>query len=208
MYEDCLKCKKLGSPCDGPNFFAMSTAELVEWCNARRKQIGLTYDRIADETHLSKGTVSGFFSGGHADYRLETIRPILHLLVGGEWGDSPCADPTDDERAGYEARITRMEEELRWRDDKIAQLQKNNDAMQTLITNTNARNEQDKDFLRSQIKAKNKTIAILASLLGICVLFIVAALIIDRTNSDIGFFWLESWFKPNSIIEVFNIWRT
>lgn len=208
MYENCLQCKKLGSPCDGPNFLAMNTAELVEWCNARRKQLSLTYDRIAELTNLSKGTVSGFFNATHADYRLETIRPILKLLVGGEWGDSPCADPTDTERAGYEARITHLEGEIAWRDDKIQHLTKNGEAMQMLITNSNARNAQDKDFLRSQIKNKNKTIVILSVSLAICLLLIITALIIDRVNGEIGFFWLESLFKPNGIIEVFNSWRT
>ena len=201
MYENCLQCKKLGSPCDGPNFLAMNTAELVEWCNARRKQLSLTYDRIAELTNLSKGTVSGFFNATHADYRLETIRPILKLLVGGEWGDSPCADPTDTERAGYEARIAHLEGEIAWRDDKIQHLTRNGEAMQTLITNTNARNEKDKAFQR-------KAIVILSVLLAICLLVIIAALIVDRLNGDIGFFWLESLFKPNGIIEVFNSWRT
>lgn len=201
MYEDCLKCKKLGAPCDGPNFLAMSTAELVEWCNARRKQVGLTYERIEREIGISKGTIAGFFGGGHADYRLETIRPILRLLVGGEWGDCPCADPSTDERARYEARIAHLEGEIAWRDDKIQHLTRNGEAMQTLITNTNARNEKDKAFQR-------KAIVILSVLLALCLLVIITALIIDRLNGDIGFFWLESLFKPNGIIEVFNSWRT
>ena len=51
MYEKCLECKKLGNPCDGPNFMAMGTAELIEWCNNRRKQIpGMTYDKIVEIT--------------------------------------------------------------------------------------------------------------------------------------------------------------
>ena len=134
MYEKCLTCNKIGITCDGPNFMAMGTAELIEWCNNRRKQIpGMTYDRIAEATGLSKGTVSGFFGGTHADYRIETIRPILKLLVGGEWDDNPCADPTTSERAGYEERIRQLENEIAWRDDKIQHLQKTNASLETLV---------------------------------------------------------------------------
>ena len=195
MYEKCLTCNKIGITCDGPNFMAMGTAELIEWCNNRRKQIpGMTYDRIAEATGLSKGTVSGFFGGTHADYRIETIRPILKLLVGGEWDDNPCADPTTSERAGYEERIRQLENEIAWRDDKIQHLQKTNASLETLVANTNARYTQDKDFLREQIRNRNKTIAVLATCLGICLLVIIGALVIDRINPEIGFFWLRSWF--------------
>lgn len=209
MYEKCLECKKLGNPCDGPNFMAMNTEDLIHWCNERKKQLpGLTYDRIMEQTGLSKGTISGFFKGTHADYRIETIRPILKLLVGGEWEDSPCGDPVSDERAAYEEKIHQLEKDIVWHEDKIKTLEKNNEAMQTLITNTNARNTQDKDFLRGQIKSKNRAIVILSVSLAVCLLVIIAALIIDRTNGEIGFFWLESLFKPHSIKEMLQQWRT
>ena len=209
MYEKCLECKKLGNPCDGPNFMAMPTEDLIHWCNARKKQLpGLTYDRIVEKTGLSKGTISGFFTGTHADYRIETIRPILKLLIGGEWEDSPCGDPTAEERHQYEEKLRQLEADIAWREDKIQHLQKNNESLQTLITNTNIRNTQDKDFLRSQIKSKNKAIVVLSVSLAICLLVIITALIIDRTNSGIGFFWLESLFKPHGINEILQQWRT
>lgn len=197
MYEDCLKCKKLGAPCDGPNFLAMSTAELVEWCNTRRKQAGLTYDRIADETGLSKGTVSGFFGGGHADYRLETIRPILKLLVGGEWGDSPCADPTDNERASYEAKIEHLNGEISWRNDKIQHFTDNAAFLKEQLANE-----------RGTVKTLKKALISVSVALGISLLVIITALIVDRLNGDIGFFWLEGLFNPHGITETFQQWRT
>ena len=199
MYDECLKCAKIGNPCDGPNFLAMCTADLIDWCNARRKQFPhMTYDWIAAETGLSKGTVYGFFGGTHADYRLETIRPILKLLVGGEWGDSPCADPGDSERVAYEERIKGLENEIKRRDDTIQHLEgqvkhyaDSDKAMQTLIANTNARHTTDKDFLRDQIKSKSRTIRWLTAALVACGLVIIGALIVDRLNPEIGYFWVD-----------------
>lgn len=209
MYEKCLECKKLGNPCDGPNFMAMSTEDLIHWCNERKKQLpGLTYDRIVEQTGLSKGTVSGFFKGTHTDYRIETIRPILKLLVGGEWEDSPCGDPTAEERHHYEEKIHQLEAEIAWRDDKIKHLTNNYESMTTLIANTNKRNKEQTDFLQHAVGNKNRTILVLAILLALCLGVIIAALIIDRLNSDIGFFWLESLIKPHGINEIIQQWRT
>lgn len=204
MYEKCLNCNKIGINCDGPNFMTMGTAELIEWCNARRKQLpGLTYDKIVEATGLSKGTVSGFFGGTHADYRIETIRPILKLLVGGEWDDKPCADPTASERAAYEERIRQLEAAIEWRDDKIQHLQKNNASMETLITNTNKRNTEEQNFLREQIKGRNKAVVILSIFLGLSLFTIIAALVIDRLNPNIGFFWLGSLIDRSGFVKHF-----
>lgn len=193
MYEECLKCKRIGNSCDGPNFLALGTADLIEWCNARRKQLpGMTYDRIADETGLSKGTVSGFFAGTHADYRLETIRPILKLLVGGEWSENPCADPTDNERAKYEEKIRQFESDIAWRDDKIQHFKEQNARLQDELADKTKRHHESQEFMRSEMKRKNKSIAVLATFLGISLFVIIAALVIDRLNPEIGFFWLKS----------------
>lgn len=200
MYEKCLNCSKIGVSCDGPNFMAMTTADLIEWCNARRKQLpGLTYDRIVELTGLSKGTVSGFFGGTHADYRIETIRPILKLLVGGEWDDNPCADPTVSEKAAYEAEIEKLKTSIVWHEDKIKDLKEKNASLELLVKNNNTRATADKAFLQEQIKSKNTAILILSISLAVVLLVIIAALIVDRLDPSIGFFWLEGLFHPQSV---------
>lgn len=163
MYEECLKCSKLGNPCDGPNFIAMKSADLIAWCNARRKQIpGLTYDRIAEKTGLSKGTVSGFFGGTHADYRLETVRPILEQLLGGRWEDSPCADPAESERAAYEARIRKLEQELELHKEKLSHYMERVE-----------HHKENAAYLKEQIRGKNRSLAVLGTLLCMALVGIV-----------------------------------
>ncbi len=191
-YEKCLTCKQLGDTCDGPNFLAMDAVELGQWCDEKRKQIpGLTYDKLATDTDLSKSAVYGFLHGAHTDYRLETIRPIVRRITGGKWDDNPCGNLTNSERAQMEEKVRALEAEIRWRDDKIQDLKHNFASMQTLIANTNARAVQDKDFLRSQIRNRNKTCTVLSVFLGITLAVIIAALIVDRMNEDIGFFWMD-----------------
>ena len=194
-YEKCLTCKQLGEACDGPNLLLMDAKELGQWCDElRKKRPGATYDKTAAETKVSKTAVYSFLTGAHADCRLETARPIAGWLIGGSCEGNPCGNVTNSEKAAYEERIRQLEDGIRWRDDKIQHLQNSNKSMETLITNTNKRNTQDKDFLRSQITSRNKSIAVLGTLLGICVLVIIGALVIDRINPDVGFIWLRGLF--------------
>ena len=208
-YEKCLSCDQLGTSCDGPNLLAMETIDLGLWCNELRKDTpGMTYDKIAAETELSKSAVRDFLTGKHDDCSMRTARTIAKYITKGKWDDNPCGNLTNSEKAAYEERIRQLEKDKVWHEDKIQHLQKQLADLQTLITNTNTRTTQDKDFLRGQIKSKNKTIVILSVCLAICLLVIITALIIDRTNSGVGFFWLESLFKPHSINEIIQQWRT
>lgn len=192
MYENCLKCDHLGKDCDGPNFIAMEPHQLADWCISRKEQFPhLTFDKISDLTHVSKSTVNGFFNKKHEDYYYNNIRKIVELLLDGEWDDNPCAIPPDTERAELMKKIEHLEETAKWRDEKIADLQNTNAQLQTLVANTNARYTKDKDFLRS-------IIIVLAICFGICLLVIIGALVIDRLNPDIGFFWLRGWFGDDS----------
>lgn len=215
MYETCVNCPKIGVSCDGPNFVAMSAAELISWCKARKAFLGLSNQRIAELANVSKGTVDGLLAAAHADFRYETIRPVLKALIGGNWSGDPCPDPSANERAHYEEKIRQLEEGIAWRDDKIQHLMNSNHSMETLIANTNKRNEEQQQSMHRLLderykflKRKDKCIVILSVLLGLCVLTIITALIIDRLNGDIGFFWLDGLLKPHSITETFQQWRT
>ena len=196
MYSECVTCEKLGVSCDGPNFVAMPAAELMNWCKARKAHLGLSNQKLADLANMSKGTVDGLLANAHADFRYESIRPMLKVLVGGDWNGVPCPDPTSSERAAYEEKIRKLEDDMKWRDATIARLEKTNTSLETLVANTNARYTKDKDFLRSELTRKNRTIAILATLFGLCLALIIAALVVDYMNDNIGYFWLRGLLFP------------
>jgi len=198
-YKDCLDCNQLGKTCDGPNTITMETYELGLWCNElRKRKPWMTYDWIHNETGVSKTAVHDFLTGERKDFRRETFRPIVRCVIGGDWSNNPCGNVTNTEKAAFEETIRQLEHEISWRDDKIQHLQGSNQSMTTLITNTNARYTSDKAFLQDQIKSKNKTIVILASCLGVSLLLIITALIVDRFNPDIGFIWLRGLFHTGT----------
>lgn len=218
-YEKCLSCEQLGKTCDGPNLLAMETVDLGLWCNELRKD---SYEKIAAETELGKTTVSDFLKGKHEDCNMRTARTIAKYVTRGKWDDNPCGNLTTAERAAYEEKIRQFEADIAWRDDKITHLTQQKTDMQTLITNTNKRHDEENarhaeelKLLHKQLddryyflKRKDKVIVILSVLLGLSVATIIAALIIDRLNNDMGFFWLESLLKPSGITEIIQQWMT
>lgn len=166
-YEKCLDCKQLGETCDGPNFLAMDGSELGLWCDIKRKQnAGLTYDKIAAQTGLSKSAVYNFMHGKHPDYRIETVRPIVKIVTGGKWDDNACGNVSNSEKAQYETQ-------RQWHEDKIQH-----------ITTENK-------ILYTSLKRKDKYITLLAIALAICLIAIVGSLLIDYLNNNVGFFWID-----------------
>lgn len=199
MYSECLKCEKIGVSCDGPNFVAMSTQELLTWCKARKEHLHLSNARLAEMSGMPKGTIDRLFAGEHTDVRFETIRPLLKALTGGAWSGNPCAAQQEDE--ALRKKVQELEKELRLRDESIAHLKDNYSSMTTLVANTNKRHEEQLKFLRDEIKRKNKVMVILAVIMSLALLYILITLIIDRTDPSKGFWWLEGILRlPHSIV--------
>ncbi len=205
MYSECLKCEKIGVSCDGPNFVAMSTQELLTWCKARKEFLRLSNARLSELTGgmLPKGTIDRLLSGEHTDVRFETIRPMLKALTGGAWSGNPCAAPQEDD--ALRKKVQELEHELRQRDESIAHLKDNYTSMTTLVANTNKRHEEQLNFLRGEIKRKNKFVTALAVLATLALLYIIITLIIDLADPARGLYWLDGLLHlPQGIIEQFG----
>ncbi len=200
MYSECLNCPKIGVTCDGPNFFAMSTPELLAWCKARKAELRISNARLAELSGTPKGTIDRLFAGEHVDFRYESIRPLLKALTGGAWSGNPCAAPEEDET--LQKKIQELEAEITKRDESIRQYKKNYDDLTTLVANTNKRHEEQLHFLRGEIKRKNKFVTGLAILSVLALLYIIVTLVVDLADPSQGFYWLEGLLHlPQSIIE-------
>lgn len=200
MHEFCATCTKVGVSCRGPRLEKMTGEEAIALCKARKAFLHLSNQQIADRAHMSKGTIDGLFAAAHTDFRFETIRPVWNVLFGGDMPDDACNDLTDSERSAYEEKIRQLEKSVVWHEDKIQDqketikdLREKNAALELLVKNNNARMTKDKEFLQEQIHNKNKVIAILGVIVGVETIAIMTALIIDRLDPNVGFFWLRSW---------------
>lgn len=221
MYSDCVQCPKLGVTCKGPQFSDMTPQEVLSWCKARKQFRRLTNAKLAEMSGTSQGTIDSLFANSHADFKFGTIRPIIQALIGGDWQGEHCADSSSTVVSELKEKIRQLEAERQYKDKTIADHEAQIASMQTLITNTNARNAkqteelrtmlkaqnerhaESQNFLREQIRGRNKAVAVLSFFLGVCLLVIIGALVIDRFNPDIGFFWLDefaSWLNTSSAI--------
>ena len=177
MYLECLSCPKLGTHCDGPNFVAMTSKQLLEWCKERKKRLGLSNARLAELSGMPKGTIDRLFADIDCDFKYETVRPLVKALVGGDWSGNPCPNPDD-----------HTEEKLHEYEDENKKLR------EYVIEHEHQYHEDIADIRHDymdRIKGLRFAVIVLSILLGVTLAAIMTFLIVDLLNPDIGFFWLN-----------------
>lgn len=205
MFDECVSCQKIGITCGGPKFVSMPADDLVAWCKARKAFLGLTNTRIAEVSNMAKGTIDGFFASSHSDFRYETIRPIVQVLVGGKWNDIPCPDPSTSERAQLEEKIRHLEAEIVHANERANLATEENIRMREHVRKTEEEYSKNISFIKSQLDSSNKLsknrrigLIVASTVLIFLLVLMIAALIVDRINGDVGFFWLDGLFRPGS----------
>lgn len=217
-YNLCLNCAYIGKRCDGPNFLAMDTERLCEWCRLRKEYLGWTNAYIADKAKLSRVSVERIMSGNVKDLRISTLQAVLRVLVNGTWGQYPCA------MAGMaESETVYMEnpELVKKAEESAAEcarlravLEKLTDEHKADVSAVHAADQRKIDYLKEQTKVKDEQMrqmdklleeryeflkrkdranTILAILLFISLAVIFTALVVDRLNPDVGFFWRAAY---------------
>lgn len=199
MYQKCITCDHIDGCPHSPRFYQMPPQEVLDWCRRRIKHLGITLRDVAKGSNLPEGTITRIFSENskYTDYKHTTIQPILAFLCGNSLGEPPCPAP-DQLQADFDAlkekydRATQKLEsiEAQHRADmqqareeserKIAHLNKEIDDYREELT-----------FKRSQLKSAHHGRVTMTAICVALLLLAVAALVIDRLNPDIGFFWLD-----------------
>ena len=188
MYLECLDCPKLGTTCKGPNFVSMPANKVWDWCKKRKAKLRITNAQLAEMSGTPKGTIDRLFAKDQADFKYETIRPILLALVGSRFDDEAiCQDP-DAEKYEKET-IKRLEEENAKLKETIEELRE-----------LKKEKKEEIEFLKSEVKSERNSKKILAVLFAIALSVIIGALVIDYMHSHLGFFWIDtaSWFSDQA----------
>lgn len=213
-YNRCIDCVHIGKNCDGPDFLAMDIPRLCEWCRLRKDYLHSqdkkwTNAYIADAAGLSEKTIKRFFVGDVDDLKLTTAASIIKVLVNGTWGQYPCAlaalaekEEVYVDNPAIVEQCRRLQESLDsltiTHKREIAEIREYEQGrIEYLKEQVRFKEEQmrakDKllDERRDFIKRKDRWIAILAVSLAVALLLIIAALVLDGLNPDMGFFWLD-----------------
>lgn len=96
MHFDCLSCPKIGKTCR-PNPLGLPANELWEWTKQLKTLLNLSNTKVSDMSGVPVGTVSRFFAGDHADFKLETARRIISGMLGG-LDSHPCPASSQDDK--------------------------------------------------------------------------------------------------------------
>lgn len=183
MFEKCLYCDHSGKDCIQ---FVMSLhlQDIITWCKERKEKIGITNAKIAELTNIPKGTIDRMFSDSEklTDFRFSTVQPVVMVLAGSADDEVSCESHMIDVQT--QRKIERIERE----NARLMQ------QMEELKTNHQA----ETDFLKQQLEheqatseSRKKAFYIVAISLGFTLSIIIVALIVDKLNPNIGFFWLD-----------------
>lgn len=151
----------------------MTPEEVLDWCRRRKKYLRLTNEDIARKSGVPAGTIARLFAEHStlADYKHSTIQPLLAALTGNSLGEPPCPTKEDPEtiekiRADYQRKIDHLNAEI-------------------------ADFKEELSFKRQQLRAAHTGRIIMTVLFIAALLVIIAALVADVLNPDMGFFWLD-----------------
>lgn len=188
MPIDCVTCDRLGISCSGPQFAAMSPDELVDWMRRRKAALGVTNDDIATRAGVSIATVNRVFGGPGSNYRIETLSPILQVLLGGNWPAVICAAESKQQTSALRDRVHHLEGELSATRDNAGlahkAAQENADSLRAQI----AQLLEQIDQLRRQLAQYRHLAYALGIALFLGMFVVILLLLYDFSNGAVGYF--------------------
>lgn len=83
-----------------PEIMSLNPAELIEWCKARKKSMGLSNQKLSEMSLVPVGTIDRIMAGKYTEFRYSSIQPLLSVLI--EFNKAtPVPDETDTEQSQY-----------------------------------------------------------------------------------------------------------
>ena len=61
---------------------SLNPSDLINWCRNRKQFLGLSNQRLADQTGVPVGTIDRIMAGKYTEFRYSSIQPIVAVLVG------------------------------------------------------------------------------------------------------------------------------
>ena len=65
-----------------PQILSLNPSDLINWCRNRKQFLGLSNQRLADQTGVPVGTIDRIMAGKYTEFRYSSIQPIVAVLVG------------------------------------------------------------------------------------------------------------------------------
>ncbi len=65
-----------------PQIMSLNPTDLINWCRNRKQFLGLSNQRLAEESGVPVGTIDRIMAGKYTEFRYSSIQPIVTVLIG------------------------------------------------------------------------------------------------------------------------------
>ncbi len=188
------------------------TSEIIAQLKKIKKTKGYTYQSIYEMIKKSGGlvsmaTIKRIFADGSEEknFRYEdSIRPIVIALVGKEQKEpqeGQAMSIAEQEANALRAVALLKEDMIQELRDENQRLKEEYDIRLKYIKEESTKKSEHIATLTEQLKKKDKNNFWLTLIIILLTLLIIAALIIDRINPDLGYFWrsVSAMIQGNSV---------
>lgn len=195
MKTKCSNCKHLGRDCP-KLLLLLPLDDVIDWCLQIMTDYKITHEMLARLSNTPKGTIDRILAKQSADCRYSTVHAIVCALF--EYLGLPvvCLNEVSAEPAVQAGDLRLQATELQ---QALAASEKDRQALQdriadfiesrTLMKEQLAKKDEHIDRLSNTIQYWRRVVKTLAILLGLAVLTIITALVIDRLIPGLGFIW-------------------
>lgn len=194
MNTNCPTCERnLNKGCYS-YLMNLSPDELLLWCKTTKKERKWSNADIAAKTDIPKSTIDRLFSNEPIEFRFTIIQKIVRCLTGNVSEDAICIFANNNSLQDEKARqqVQELKEENQMLRQRILSIEEFHRAD---IASMKKEDQAKVDYLKAEVKALKFGRYILVVLLAICLILIFTALIMDKLNPDMGFFWLGNMFN-------------
>lgn len=80
-----------------PHVMSLNPSELINWCRNRKQFLGLSNQRIAEQSGVPIGTIDRIMAGKYTEFRYSSIQPIVAVLIGIR-EDTPKPENADEQQ--------------------------------------------------------------------------------------------------------------
>lgn len=129
------------------NIVTLNPTELIKWCKARKKELGISNAVISEKTGVPIGTIDRILSGNYSEFKYSSIQPVISFLIGFS-NETPVPQNTDsDQEQYYYNTIEGYKLVVENKNHQIQQLKLN---LETLM--------KEKEYLKKENEIKNQQI--------------------------------------------------
>ena len=160
MRKKCIDCTHRATDC-AQGLMTLPLKDLIVWCKAIKKQIGITNNQIAEKSGVAYGTIERIMAGKAEDAKFSSVQAIVNVLL--EYTPGVTC-PDDDALSAAHLRqrlteLTRIETEKEKLEQHLAHLREDH---AKVLETAHADTKQRTTYLKEQLKKDDRLTLCLA----------------------------------------------